>query len=94
MDLQCISLLLKCIGNVSKRIGNALQRIFNTLKMHYNEKTLQRYFRYACFSQIGSHIKQRSAGGPPKILKEINTIVNSILNFTGSQCKSTNKGVM
>ena len=31
---------------------------------------------------------------PLKILKTINRILNSILNFTGSQCKSTNKGVM
>ena len=31
---------------------------------------------------------------PLKILKAINGILNSILNFTGSQCKSTNKGVM
>ena len=28
---------------------------------------------------------------PLKILKSINRILNSILNFTGSQCKSTNK---
>ena len=45
MDLQRILVLLKNIANVSKRNGNALQRIFNALKMHYNEKTLQRYFR-------------------------------------------------
>ena len=45
MDLQRISVPLKNIANVSKRNGNALQRIFNALKMHYNEKTLQRYFR-------------------------------------------------
>ena len=31
---------------------------------------------------------------PLKILKTINMILNSILNFTGSQCKSTYKGVM
>ena len=31
---------------------------------------------------------------PLKILKTINRILNSILNLTGSQCKSTNKGVM
>ena len=30
---------------------------------------------------------------PLKILKTINRILNLILNFTGSQCKSTNKGV-
>ena len=45
MDLQRISVPLKNIANVSKRNGNALQRIENALKMHYNEKTLQRYFR-------------------------------------------------
>ena len=38
IDLQRISLSLKRIGNVTKCIGNAL-------KMHYNGKTLQRYFR-------------------------------------------------
>ena len=31
---------------------------------------------------------------PLKILKTIKRILNSILNFTGSQCKSTNRGVM
>jgi len=45
MDLQRISVPLKNIVNVSKCNGNALQRIFNALKMHYNGKTLQRYFR-------------------------------------------------
>ena len=45
MDLQRISLPLKPIGNVSKRIENAPQRIYNALKMHFNGKTLQRYFR-------------------------------------------------
>ena len=30
---------------------------------------------------------------PVKILKTINRILNSILKVTGSQCKSTNKGV-
>ena len=34
------------------------------------------------------------AAKPIKILKTINRILNSILNFTGSQCKSTNKWVM
>ena len=60
MDLQRISLSLKRIGNVSKCIGNALQRIYNALKMHYNGKTLQRYSRQACFSQIGSQINKNS----------------------------------
>ena len=30
---------------------------------------------------------------PVKILKTINRILNSILKVTGSQCKSSNKGV-
>ena len=45
MDLQRISVLLENIANVSKRNENALQRIFNALKMHFDEKTLQCYFR-------------------------------------------------
>ena len=41
-------------------------------------------------------IKKRKYEGakPLTILKTINRILNAILNFTGSQCKSTNKGVM
>ena len=56
MDFQRISVPLKNIANVSKCNENVLQHIFNALKLHYNGKTLQRYFHYTCFSQIGSCI--------------------------------------